>query len=68
MKWIIILIAAIVLGLLIAASFFFTVDESEYAVLTQFGNPIKTLEQAGLQHKLPWQTVKIGRASCRERV
>lgn len=57
MKKIIILIVLIVLALIIAASFFFTVDESEYVVLTQFGNPIRTLEQAGLHKKLPWQTV-----------
>jgi len=57
MKRIIIVLAIIALGLIVAASFFFTVDESEYVVLTQFGDPIRTLEQAGLHKKLPWQTV-----------
>ncbi len=52
-----ILIALVVLGLFFAVSFFFAVDESEYAVITQFGNPIRTLEQPGLHRKLPWQTV-----------
>jgi len=57
MKRIIILVAVIALGLAIATSFFFAVDESEYVVVTQFGNPLKTLKQAGLCQKLPWQTV-----------
>jgi len=57
MKKVLILIAVIAFGLAVAASFCFTVDESEYVVVTQFGNPIKTLEQTGLHRKLPWQTV-----------
>jgi len=57
MKRIIILVAAIALGLVTVTTFFFAVDESEYVVVTQFGNPIKTLKQAGLRQKLPWQTV-----------
>ena len=57
MKRIIILIAIIALAVVIAASFFFTVDESEYVVVTQFGDPIKTPEEAGLHQKMPWQTV-----------
>ena len=48
MKKIIIGLALAALALIVAASFFFTVDESEYVVLTQFGDPISTLEQAGL--------------------
>ena len=57
MKRVIILLLAGVIGLVIASSFFFTVDASEYVVVTQFGNPIKTLEKAGLHQKSPWQTV-----------
>ena len=57
MKRIIIMVAAIALGLVIVTTFFFAVDESEYVVVTQFGNPIKTPKQAGLCQKLPWQTV-----------
>ena len=57
MKRIIVLVAAAALGLAIATMFFFAVDESGYVVVTQFGNPIKTLKQAGLCQKLPWQTV-----------
>jgi len=57
MKRFLILLLAGVIGLVIASSFFFTVDASEYVVVTQFGNPIKTLEKAGLHQKSPWQTV-----------
>jgi len=57
MKRLMILLAFITLAALMGASFFFSVDESEYVVLTQFGNPIETIDQAGLHRKLPWQTV-----------
>jgi len=57
MKRIIILVAVIAAALAIVSSFFFTVDESEYVVVTQFGNPIEILKEAGLCQKLPWQTV-----------
>ena len=57
MKRAIIWLALIALIVIIAVSFFFTVDEAEYVVLTQFGNPIRTPEKAGLHKKLPWQTV-----------
>ncbi|RJP18120.1 MAG: protease modulator HflC [Candidatus Abyssobacteria bacterium SURF_5] len=54
----IIAFVSIIVGILIAAtSFFFTADESEYVVMTQFGNPIRTIRQAGLHRKLPWQSV-----------
>jgi len=57
MKRIGILAAVLGVGLLILVRFFFAVDESECVVVTQFGNPIKTVEEAGLHRKLPWQTV-----------
>jgi membrane protease subunit HflC len=57
MKRLAILVALITLASIMGASFFFSVDESEYVVLTQFGSPIETIEQAGLHRKLPWQTV-----------
>ena len=31
----------------------FKVDVTEYAVVTQFGNPVRTIEEPGLQAKLP---------------
>jgi membrane protease subunit HflC len=57
MKLIVIIAVFIALLAIIPLSFFFTLNESEYVVLTQFGDPIRTLEQAGLHRKLPWQTV-----------
>ncbi len=43
--------------LILAIRFFFAVDECECVVVTQFGDPIKTIREAGLHRKLPWQTV-----------
>ena len=31
----------------------YTVDTTEYVVVTQFGNPVRVIEDAGLQIKLP---------------
>ena len=31
----------------------YTVDTTEYVVVTQFGNPVSVIEDAGLQIKLP---------------
>ncbi|RJP64981.1 MAG: protease modulator HflC [Candidatus Abyssobacteria bacterium SURF_17] len=57
MKSMIISISIIAIGLLAVSSFFIAVNESEYVVVTQFGNPVNTIDQAGLHRKLPWQTV-----------
>ena len=35
----------------------FTVDETQYAVVTQFGRPVRTLTTAGLKAKWPWQSL-----------
>jgi membrane protease subunit HflC len=39
--------------LFLATMVFYTVDETEYAVVTQFGNPVSTVSQPGLRIKLP---------------
>lgn len=57
MRRIAILAVIAIIGVVLLVSLFFAVDESEYVVVTQFGNPIKTIKQAGLRQKLPWQTV-----------
>ncbi len=57
MKRLAILIVAVAVSLAVIAAFFHTVDESEYVVVTQFGDPVKTIKKAGLHRKLPWQTV-----------
>lgn len=35
----------------------FTVPETEFAIVTQFGRPVRTITDAGLHAKLPYQTV-----------
>lgn len=36
---------------------FFAVDETEYVIVTQFGRPVRTIFEPGLQVKLPFQDV-----------
>ena len=43
----------IVLGSLIVLSTVFTVDETEQVVILQFGKPIRTIKEPGLNFKLP---------------
>jgi len=54
-----IIISGIIIVLIIAAInlIFYKVDESSNVLVTQFGDPISTQEEAGLQVKLPWQTI-----------
>lgn len=50
-------LAAGALGvLLLAASTLFVVDETQVAVVTQFGRPVRTIRSAGLYAKLPIQS------------
>lgn len=41
------------LGLLILWSAVYTVRETEFALVTRFGKPVRTVEEAGLQFKVP---------------
>ncbi len=36
---------------------FFTVDETQFAIVTQFGRPVRTIASAGLKVKWPWQSL-----------
>jgi membrane protease subunit HflC len=45
--------AVIVLGWLSV----FTLPETEFAIVTQFGRPVRTIAEAGLHAKLPYQSV-----------
>jgi modulator of FtsH protease HflC len=36
---------------------FFTIDETQFAVVTQFGKPVRTITTAGLKLKWPWQSL-----------
>src|SRR5215813_7897687 len=53
-----VLIAA--LGLLLAVSklCLFTVDSSEYAIVTDFGKPTQVITEPGLRVKFPYQSVR----------
>jgi membrane protease subunit HflC len=51
--WILALV--LLAGLALYSSIFF-VDETEFAIITQFGMPLRTLTTAGLQFKLPYQS------------
>jgi membrane protease subunit HflC len=60
----------ILLVLLVAwlLTVFFTVDESEYVVVTRFRNITRAVEKAGLQLKLPWPIDRVTRIDKRRRV
>jgi membrane protease subunit HflC len=47
---------AIVLGFILL-TVPFTVEQTEQAIVLQFGDPIRVVEQPGLNFKLPWQSV-----------
>lgn len=52
---------AIVIAILIVVAFAgftmpFTVEQTEQAIILQFGEPIRKIEQPGLYFKLPWQS------------
>jgi len=36
---------------------FFTIDETQFAIVTQFGKPVRTITTAGLKLKWPWQSL-----------
>jgi membrane protease subunit HflC len=46
-------IVGIILGLLVLSSVLFEVKETEHVVVTQFGKPVRVIEDAGLFAKLP---------------
>lgn len=46
-------LAAALAALLVGWSTFFTVRETEFAFVTQFGKPVRTVTEAGLSAKLP---------------
>jgi membrane protease subunit HflC len=53
-----IVLAALAAGLIALLPFcFFTVDRAEYAVVTEFGEPVQVVTEPGLGVKLPYQSV-----------
>ncbi len=49
-----VILAAIIVGLLVAYSMCFQVSEGYKAVVTRFGKPVRPVHQAGLYWKWPW--------------
>lgn len=47
------LIIGVVIAFVAVNLIFFTVDTTEYAIVTQFGNPVRAITQSGLYLKLP---------------
>lgn len=43
----------ILFALFVVLSMLFTVDETEYVIVSQFGNPVRIIDQPGLKWKLP---------------
>src|SRR5580704_19313908 len=50
------LIAAVAAGVLLASLSLYTVSETEFALITQFGRPVRTVTQAGLHGKWFFQS------------
>ncbi len=52
-------VIAVVLAIVLFAAFnsFFIVKQTEQALITQFGDPVRTVTEPGLGLKAPWQTV-----------
>ncbi len=59
---------ALVLVLLTMTLMVYKVDVTEYAVVTQFGNPVATIDQPGFQIKLPDPIQSVQRLDKRIRV
>ena len=49
-----VLVIVIIVVLALLSGIMFTVSEIEFAVVTQFGKPVRTLDAAGLYFKLPF--------------
>jgi membrane protease subunit HflC len=52
-----VLIAAMTGGLLLVYLTFYTTRETEFALVTQFGRPVRTVANAGLHVKWPFQSI-----------
>jgi modulator of FtsH protease HflC len=49
-------LVASLLALLLTYRCFYSVRETEFALVTQFGRPVRTVSSAGLHVRWPWQT------------
>jgi len=51
------LIALAIVALTLGYRTVFTIDETQFAIVTQFGKPVRTITTAGLKLKWPWQSL-----------
>ncbi|MCI0524873.1 MAG: protease modulator HflC [Acidobacteria bacterium] len=47
----------VVIAVIVLSRTAFTVDETQFAIVTQFGKPVRTIADAGLKLKWPWQSL-----------
>ena len=66
--WLRIILAVALLGLISYSMFAFPLHEGFKAVVTHFGEPTRTVSEAGLHLKWPWPIDKIYTLDCRKRV
>ena len=59
------LLALLVLALTAYCAFCFQVSETEHAVVTRFGRPVRVVTEAGLGAKLPWPFESVTRFDAR---
>jgi membrane protease subunit HflC len=56
-----IIIFTLILIIFISTTAFYTIDEKEYAIVTQFGKPVRIIKEPGLYFKLPGFLQNINR-------
>ncbi len=62
MRWKFVIFLLLAVGAVAAYRSLLFVDETEMVIVTQFGRPVATYLEAGLQWKLPWQSaIRIDR-------
>ena len=66
MKRSVAILVALVLAYWIFGTSLFTVDETEVAVVTRFGEPLEEIRTPGLQVKMPWPVDKVIRVDMRK--
>jgi len=63
-----IVVAALIVIVLVLYMFCFTVRQTEVAVMTLFGRPVKAVKEPGLYFKLPWPIHNVYRFDARVHV
>lgn len=63
-----VLLVGVILAILLINSILFTVDQTEYAVVTQFGRPVKAILEPGLGWKYPSPIQNVQRYDNRLKV